>query len=724
MTFRERLSFLFSSKESQTRIISTMTQVGRAQVTPANYESFAKQGYSRNLIVYAAISKISTACKGINWVLYSKKKSSNGRVAEIEQHDLLSLMQRPNPLQPQASFIESVVGFKLIAGNSYIELNRGLSGNGPILELWPARPDRMKVIPGAQGYPKAYEFAMGQNKREFPVDPVTLKGNIVHWKSFNPLNDWYGLSALEAAMLVLDQNNAGSKWNLAMMQNQATPSGVLQVASTEYNPRGELTDEQFKRVKQEVTESYTGARNAGKPMLLEGNLKWQSISLSPKEMDFINSRNATAIELCIALGVPPEVMGLGQKTFNNYEEARLSFYDETVIPTMDDLRDTLNSTIVPAFGEDLYLDYDRDSIEALKVRTSKTMTSLQGITYLTINEKRAKLGYDEIEGGEELDRPSASVFGSLASDETEDDENPKKPVGQGDESEDAESEDEEPKTMHWKSINLLTRNEKRKSWALQNAWRKRLAENFTRDLEDDYQSLAKKLGNVADSLKGQEQKVIEFALLKALDEWASTDLRKTLRSHIRTTIVDFGNMALGEGKSLGFDKEQKANLKFDSFVRSYVERHTATQIRTISSGNEKTIRRVVSQYVSDEIEGGDGLESLSSRLEARFGELNKGQAQRIARTEVGSASTQGTLEAVKSLSIPNMFKEWVSANDGRVRDGDAGGADHAIVNGQEVPLDEKFSVPPDCDMEGPGDPSAPADQIINCRCVVTFRSKN
>ena len=121
------------------------------------------------------------------------------------------------------------------------------------------------------------------------------------------------LAFVEAAMLVLDQNNAGSKWNLAMMQNQATPSGVLQVASTEYNPRGELTDEQFKRVKQEVTESYTGARNAGKPMLLEGNLKWQSISLSPKEMDFINSRNATAIELCIALGVPPEVMGLGQR---------------------------------------------------------------------------------------------------------------------------------------------------------------------------------------------------------------------------------------------------------------------------------------------------------------------------------------------------------------------------------------------------------------------------
>ena len=83
-------------------------------------------------------------------------------------------------------------------------------------------------------------------------------------------------------------------------------------------------------------------------------------------------------------------------------------------------------------------------------------------------------------------------------------------------------------------------------------------------------------------------------------------------------------------RALAFDKEQKANLKFDSFVRSYVERHTATQIRTISSGNEKTIRRVVSQYVSDEIEGGDGLESLSSRLEARFGEQQGSGAENCA----------------------------------------------------------------------------------------------
>lgn len=728
MNFRERLSFLLTgnSKESLARTVSTVNQLGKPVSTPANYEGFARQGYSKNLIVYAAISKIATACKGVNWVVYSKRRSSNGKLTELENHPLLDLLAKPNPLQARAAFIESVVGFKLIAGNSYIESNRGLKTSGPALELWPVRPDRMKVIGGPKGYPAAYEFSVGGDSRRWPVNPIDFSSDIMHWKSFNPLNDWYGLSALEAAMLTLDQNNAGNKWNLALTQNSATPSGVLQMKATEYNPRGELSNEQYARIKREFEESYQGARNAGRPLLIEGGLAWQSISLSPKDMDFIQSRNLTSIDLCIALGVPPELMGMGQKTFNNYAEARLSFYDETVLPLLDDLRDALNASIVKPFGEDLYLDYDRDGIEALRARSTMIMGSLKDVGFLTVNEKRAQIGYDEIEGGDELDKPQAQAFGG-GGDLTEEDEDQEEESQESDveasESED-DLEDEDDKTFHWKSINLLNANEKRKSWKRQNAWRNRIASSFSKDLKEDFLTLADKLSKTASELSDREPRVIEFALIKTLDDWSNDYLAKTLRTHIRMTLTDFGDMVLGEGKSLGFDKENKANLKFDGFVKEYVSRHTATQIRTITSSNEKTIRRVVSQYVEDAITDGDDLPNLSARLQSKFGELSDYQANRIARTEVGMASTQGSLEAIKSLSIPNMFKEWVSASDARVRDGENGGPDHAIVNGQEVPVDEKFSVPPDTLMEGPGDPSAPADQVINCRCVVTFRSKN
>ena len=735
MALKDRVRNWLGFKESQARIVTTMNQVGRPVSTPANYEGFAAQGYGKNIIVYSAISKIATAAKGIDWCLYQKGTSKKSKNTQLEEHELLKLLEKPNPMQARAAFIESVVGFRMISGNSYVEANVGTSDKmGKPLELWPVRCDKMKIIPGLNGYPAFYEFKFGGTERRFPVDPVTLSSKIMHWKGFHPLNDWYGLSPLEAAMLALDQNNAGQKWNLALMQNSATPSGVLQMKVSESNPRGALTADQYARIKKEFEENYQGAKNAGKPLVIEGGLNWQAVSLSPKEMDFLKSREATAIDLCVALGVPPEIMGLGQKTFSNYAEARLAFYEETVLPTLDDLRDALNSWLAPAFGEGLYLDYDRDDIEALNTRRTTLMAGLKDVPFLTTNEKRRTCGFDDIEGGDELDKPAPSMFdgGNEADDEEENQDGkkpPKKPTKKPkDEEADEEETDDEANDgkgfASWKSINLLNRNEKVQSWKKQNARRKQLAGHFAKDLRAEWEDLSKKLESVARATNSHEKQVVEFALLKAASDWADHDLSKVLKRNIRNTMDDFGGMVLGEAKSLGIGTETKANLKFEHYVQSYVERHTATQIKTINSTNEKVIRSTISKWVNESYEDGLDNGELADRIGNKFKELSDGAAQRIARTEVAMASNNATLNAVKSLGAPNIYKEWVTASDARVRDGDKGGADHEAANGQEQALDDKFAIPPDASMDGPGDPSAGADQVINCRCVLTFRSKN
>ena len=159
------------------------------------------------------------------------------------------------------------------------------------------RPDRMRIIPSKMGYPAFFELNANGNVRRWPVDQITLQSDIAHMKSFNPINDWYGLSPLQAAMLSLDQNNAGQRLNLSLLQNSATPSGVLQMKVSDSNPRGELTDEQYSRLQADIDIKYSGARNAGKPMLLEGGLSWQSVSLGPKDMEFIQNKNTTAIDI-------------------------------------------------------------------------------------------------------------------------------------------------------------------------------------------------------------------------------------------------------------------------------------------------------------------------------------------------------------------------------------------------------------------------------------------
>jgi HK97 family phage portal protein len=735
----------FFRKESQARVVTSIRQIGKPVTTPANYESFAHFGYQKNAVVFMAVSKIATACAGIEWVLYKKKTGRRANWQELETHPLLDLWDKPNPMQSMSDFIESCIGFLKISGNLYIEANKP-SPNRPPLELWPVRPDKMRIVPGYKGYPSRFEFSCGGVTRAWPVDQVNLQSDIMHLKLFHPANDWYGMSPLEAALLAVDQYNTGQKWNLALLQNSATPSGVLQMKVTDANPRGELTNEQFSRLSNELDEKYSGSKNAGRPFLLEGGLEWKSISLSPKDMDFLKSKDVTAQDVALVYGVPPEIIGLGTKTFANYKEARLSFYEETILPTMDRLRDSLNRWLVSAYGDGLYLDYDKDDIDALVEKREQKYTTLQNVAFLTLNEKREASGYATIEGLDIFNIGSKLFSQEELPDVDFEAERMQGGFGRwgggGDESETEDTEDteeiddekaerlenEKPKDSEqndiaFKSFNLLNRNEKRKSWQAQNRLRQKIAAGYSQEVKKAFQDLTSRLAKTADKLNTTDARLIEFAFEVEVSEWTKS-LRTTLKAQTKRAIETFGRAVLKDGKSLPGVIETKANLKFDSFVTSYVEERSGTQVTTITNTTRKEIRRIISEWTSEAITSGDSVDELSKFLQMEFEGLSSKNAMRIARTEVGLASNNGALAAVKSLEIPTMHKEWVSALDDRTRD-DPNLADHASVGEEngEIPIEAYFKVNPDLLMEGPGDPSAPAEQVINCRCVLVFKNK-
>jgi phage portal protein BeeE len=185
----------------------------------------------------------------------------------------------------------------------------------------------MKVVAGKTGLPQGYAFTLSGAERRWEADPVSGRVAILHLKTFHPLDDWYGLSPVEPAGYAIDQRNESDRWNMALLQNGARPSGALV-----YEPRdgaaANLTDEQFARLRQEVAAQYGGAKNAGRPMLLDGGLRWQEMSLSPKDMDFLDARHAASRDVAQAFGVPPQLLGIpGDNTYSNYQEARLSLWD-------------------------------------------------------------------------------------------------------------------------------------------------------------------------------------------------------------------------------------------------------------------------------------------------------------------------------------------------------------------------------------------------------------
>lgn len=359
---------------------------------PREYSKFAQEAYSRNVIAHRSIALIAKAAASVPWLLYQTDK---GRKVEISSHPLLTLLQKPNPCCAGAEFFESVLTYRMISGNAYIRMIA--AEDGVPRELYVLRPDRVMVLAGENGMVAGYRYKVGEQQEDFPVNRLNGQSAVLHLKYFHPLNDWYGLSPIEAAAYSIDQHNQAAAWNQSMLQNGARPSGALVVKTAGDGTGGHLSEEQYVRIKAQIDEGYSGAANAGRPLLLEGGLEWKEMSLSPKDMDFIEAKNSAARDIALALGVPPQLLGIpGDNTYSNLQEARIALWEETILPLLDYLVDVLNHWLVPAFGNQLTLHYDTDAISALSGKREMLWERLEKASFLTENEKREMAGFSPI----------------------------------------------------------------------------------------------------------------------------------------------------------------------------------------------------------------------------------------------------------------------------------------------------------------------------------------
>jgi HK97 family phage portal protein len=257
----------------------------------------------------------------------------------------------------------------------------------------------MSVIPGADGWPVGWEHRCGSNVKTFARDPISNDAPILHLKLFNAADDWYGLSPMEAASFAIDIHNAGGAWNKALIDNAARPSGALVYSGVGGSDR--LSDEQFRRLKDELEEAHQGAANAGRPMLLEGGLDWRPMSLSPADMDFIEARRAAARDIALAFGVPPMLLGIpGDNTYSNYREANLAFWRHTALPLAQKAARALEAWLGARWSEAGFasLHVDLENVPALAVEREALWARVGAADFLTTDEKRVLAGVDLKQG--------------------------------------------------------------------------------------------------------------------------------------------------------------------------------------------------------------------------------------------------------------------------------------------------------------------------------------
>ncbi|PCD75935.1 phage portal protein [Pseudothioclava arenosa] len=375
-------------KASKTgRIVAMASGTGRVAWSPRDTASLTRLGFTGNPIGFRCVKLIAEAAAALPLVCQDAER-------RYEIHPVVDLIRRPNPGQGKAELFEALYGQLLLSGDGYLEAVSAEPGLPR--ELHVLRSDRMSIVPGADGWPVAYDYSVGGRKHRFNMGLGPEA--ICHIKSFHPQDDHYGLSPMQAAATAMDVHNSASAWSKALLDNAARPSGAIIYKGGD--GQGTLSPDQYDRLVFELETHHQGARNAGRPMLLEGGLDWKPMGFSPSDMEFHQTKAAAAREIAVAFGVPPMLLGIpGEATYANYAEAHRAFYRLTVLPLVTRVAASVSEWLSLHLGAQIMLKPDLDQIPALAAERDQQWKRVGGADFLTNAEKRALLGLPPLAEG-------------------------------------------------------------------------------------------------------------------------------------------------------------------------------------------------------------------------------------------------------------------------------------------------------------------------------------
>jgi HK97 family phage portal protein len=246
------------------------------------------------------------------------------------------------------------------------------------------------VVLDGRGWPHAYDYAVSGTATRLAIEDENGWPGVIAIRTMHPLDDHRGAGALEAAWQAVLIHNAATAWNRALLENAARPSGALVY---ETGDGATLAHEQFERLKRELDIAFSGPANAGRPMLLDGGLRWQSMALTPADMDFATLKSAAARDIALAFGVPPMLLGLpGDNTYANYREANRALWRLTLLPLAEKIFAALREGLAPWFGA-ARLGIDLDLVPALSEDRERLWSQVSDADFLSRAEKRQMLGF-------------------------------------------------------------------------------------------------------------------------------------------------------------------------------------------------------------------------------------------------------------------------------------------------------------------------------------------
>lgn len=353
----------------------------------------------KNVVSFRCIDKIAQACSSVPWRF---EITTGDKIQVINDSNYNRLIKRPNPFESWSVLIYKTIAYLLCNGNSYPRRITVMTGKEKLFpkELYVMMPHLMVAKLDDDGNIQKYvyeENKAGKANPEFPVDFKTGQCDILHLKEFHPLDEVYGYARTQSASYEIDTSNMATLWNYKILKNEAK-IGML------YFINGIIDQQTYEFIEKKIAEfEGAGAEKAGKSLILgsEGGADAKPYSMTPKDIDFLEGAREVARKIAFGYGVPARLIGIpGDSTYNNEREARLAFWEETVLYYLNYFRESFNAWVFP--DSNVQINYTLDDVPVFVEKKIERMEKVDKISSITINEKRKMMGFDVIEGGDVL----------------------------------------------------------------------------------------------------------------------------------------------------------------------------------------------------------------------------------------------------------------------------------------------------------------------------------
>ena len=662
------------------------TQVGGRIGYPskAGYLANVEHGFNRNPVVAACVGVYASTLNEPPLAAMYDDGTIN------RNHPVSLLFRKPNPRMGQAEFWQIVWTYLGISGNAYIVKVRSAMGN--IVELYPYSDAHVAPLLNDLGWVYAYRYQSGNITQDWPADDVIHIQNPAYR---DPVNMHKGISPITVAWDKINTYNELQATIYSLVASNAVPSGVLSAP-------GDIPIATVESLKAQLRKRKDASgRERTDPLVLGSGMNYTQMGLDAQKLQAIETIQELETSICGAFRIHPAVVltsaGLARSTYNNLASAYQEFTTLTRVPFWNALEEQLESGLRKEFP-DVQLQFDLGQVQALQPDVDAVIYPVIAefnANLITLNESRAKLGFEPVEDGDKYSYevvPQAGGFGAFTAPESE--------AKQSVETNADPIESVEGRKVKWHEPEAV------KYWQKQEDVILKAAEATQADVAEVMKRVERavmkqvKAHHFVDANKMVKAPEDAINIADLVKQFIAAN--EATQEALRTQIIE---MTL---ESVGGDLTQVQSLT-DQIRDEQIRKSTENMKESLNTA-KKDVARVL------EANAGKPVAEVQKSLLEKFSEMQTSRAKMIAVTTCKAQATVVQRQTVKRVNQREtdpkrkVVQVWLSQRDSDVR------KTHKDLDGEWIEEGETFDQFVSGAGEGPG--LGEPQEAINCRCTL------